>query len=570
MQTDLLIKNAQVYNTTFKKFFLANVLIKGNRFFHIAKDYNPNAQEVIDVQGAYMIPGLIDIHMHIESSMITPSSFSQAAIKNGVTTVVSEPHEIANVFGLEGVTAMINAAENCTCDIFYGIPSSVPSTDEALETTGGSITIPDIDLLLKEKRILCLGEVMNYRKVGVDPNASINKLLEHLRNVAPSLILEGHCPKLTGEDLSRFIYAGVDSDHTEHNYEELYDRFYSGMFVEIQDKMLLPWVIDLLKTNNLFEQCALVTDDVMADTFVSKGHLNALVKKAISLGLRPEDAIYCATHTPARRMNLKDRGSISPGRLADFILISNLEDFDIKAVYKNGRKAYDKLLPNVALTDNFTFPKHFYQSIHLNKVSPKDFMIKVASESDSVICRIMDVRDKSTFTSEIHDSLNVTADGYLDVENSPYALAAVFERHGKNYSVGFGLVSGDIITQGAVASTYAHDHHNLLVLGRNINDMVLAANKVIEMQGGYAIYNNGELLAELALPIAGILSDASVEEVGDNLAQVRAKLKELGYNHYNSIMSLGTLSLIVSPDIKLSNKGLIDVSSGTILSLFVK
>ena len=270
-----------------------------------------------------MIPGLTDIHMHIESSMTTPAFFGKCAGENGVTTVVSEPHEMANVKGIRGILEMISAAKNAPIDIFYGIPSSVPSTSEKLETTGGIIDCSAMKHLLEEKDVVCVGEIMNYRQIIRENDLEISRFLEYLKKEHPGYVIEGHCPSLLDLDLAKFLYLGINGDHTEHTLEEVKQRIENGMFFEIQDKMLKPEILEYICQNQLYEYCSFVTDDTMADALYEQGPLNAVVQKAIDMGFPMEQAIYCATYTPCQRMHFYDRGAIAPGKLADFMLLKD-------------------------------------------------------------------------------------------------------------------------------------------------------------------------------------------------------------------------------------------------------
>ncbi|WP_371367384.1 Adenine deaminase [Sporomusa rhizae] len=568
MDIDLLIQNVVVFNAYCKKFIPADVAILDGKFLYIGKQAigQLHPQKVIDGKGKYLIPGLIDIHMHIESSMATPQAFSHELIKNGITTIVAEPHEIANVLGLEGIQAFQQAAQNCTVDIFWGIPSSVPSTSPELETSGCEINLPELEKLLQNDHVICLGEVMNYVDVINNPHAKTNQFITYIKQKSPHLAIEGHCPKLIGLDLAKFIYAGVDSDHTQQMPLGLQERFLNGMFIEIQEKSLTPEIIDCLINNQMYEHFAFVTDDVMADCLAQEGHLNRIVKKAIQLGMRPEHAIYAATFTPSQRMGLKDRGSIAPGKIADFLLLDSLENLVIFSTYKNGQEVFQQPTYSdfTALPDSF--PKHFYQTVHLAPVREDSFRIKADTTRASASCRIIKVSDGTTFTQELVADIPVR-NGLLDWENSPYCLAAVFERHGKNKNVGLGLIAGAVIERGAVATTYAHDHHNLLVMGKNKQDMVLAANTVISSQGGYCVVDNGKVVAKVDLPVAGILSEASIDEIGRQVALVKQAMQNLGYHHHNPIMSFSTLSLPVSQELKITDKGLIKVAEQKIVDI---
>lgn len=570
MKVDLLVKNVKVFNSYLKKFKDGNVAILNNKFLYIDNNKNIEfeASSTIDGKNQYMIPGFIDIHMHIESSMITPAPFCHHLSKNGVTTIVAEPHEIANVFGKKGIEAMIAAENSINTSIFYGIPSSVPSTSPDLETTGAILDFEEMKNLTSNPKVICIGEIMNYRKVIVDNSLDICKFIEYVKKNKPQYAIEGHCPKLLDLDLAKFLYLGINGDHTEHTFEEFVQRFENGMFMELQAKSISSELINYIKENNLYEHFAFVTDDTMPDTFLHKGHLNVVIKKAIQAGINIENAIYCATFTPARRMNLHDRGVIAPGKKADFLLIDNLKNLHITQTFIDGKEVYNINSEAKYIPTDYKFPEEFYQSVRVEKINEDIFQIPVNNKENEVNCRIIKVIDGSTRTTEIIEKLNVK-NGYLDWENSPYMLIAVFERHGKNGNIGFGLVTGDCIKNGAIATTYAHDHHNLMVIGKNIKDMTKTINRIIELQGGICCVENEEILAEVPLPVAGILSEKTVQELGKEVEILREKMSQLGYKHYNPIMSLCTLSLPVSPALKITDKGLIDVNQGKIVNLII-
>ncbi|MGO5427419.1 adenine deaminase C-terminal domain-containing protein [Fusobacterium mortiferum] len=570
MKVDLLVKNVKVFNSYLKKFKDGNIAILNNKFLYIDNNKNIEfeASSTIDGKNQYMIPGFIDIHMHIESSMMTPAPFCHHLSKNGVTTIVAEPHEIANVFGKKGIEAMIAAENSINTSIFYGIPSSVPSTSPDLETTGAILDFEEMKNLTSNPKVICIGEIMNYRKVIVDNSLDICKFIEYVKKNKPQYAIEGHCPKLLDLDLAKFLYLGINGDHTEHTFEEFVQRFENGMFMELQAKSISSELINYIKENNLYEHFAFVTDDTMPDTFLHKGHLNVVIKKAIQAGINIENAIYCATFTPARRMNLHDRGVIAPGKKADFLLIDNLKNLHITQTFIDGKEVYNINSEAKYIPTDYKFPEEFYQSVRVEKINEDIFQIPVNNKENEVNCRIIKVIDGSTRTTEIIEKLNVK-NGYLDWENSLYMLITVFERHGKNGNIGFGLVTRDCIKNGAIATTYAHDHHNLMVIGKNIKDMTKAINRIIELQGGICCVENEEILAEVPLPVAGILSEKTVQELGKEVEILREKMSQLGYKHYNPIMSLCTLSLPVSPALKITDKGLIDVNQGKIVNLII-
>ena len=568
-KVSLLIKNAKVFNSYLKKFIPADVSVRDGKFYYIDREQSQPfaADEVLDAKGMYMIPGLIDIHMHIESSMMTPGPFGNCLAEYGVTTIVSEPHEIANVKGMRGILEMISAAKDTPIDIYYGIPSSVPSTSEKLETTGGVIDFASMKHLLEEKDVVCVGEIMNYRQIIRENDLEISRFLDYLRSERPGYVIEGHCPSLTGLDLAKFLYLGINGDHTEHTLEEVRQRIENGMFFEMQDKMLKEDVIAYIRDNHLFEYVSFVTDDTMADTLFEEGQLNAVVEKAIRKGFPLEQAIYCATYTPSRRMHLYDRGAIAPGLIADFQLLADPACLRSEYVYKNGAVIYSGE-KGVAARAAHRFPEDFYHSVTLPPLTAEDFSVSAPEGVSSVTVRAIEVSRERTQTKEVSVTMPVR-DGKICWQGSGCLLAMVIERHGKNGNIGYGFLTGDCLKEGAAATTYCHDHHNLLVAGANPEDMQIAVRRIRELNGGFLTVKDGHILAELALPVAGLLSETSLADTAKDLGAVRRSLEELGYVHYNPIMSFGTLGLPVSPALKITDKGLVDVKESKIVPLII-
>lgn len=569
MRVDLFIENVNIYNSYFKTFVKGNAAVLDGRFLYIGRRGADSfeAGQIIDGEGQYMIPGLVDIHLHIESTMVTPETFSYGLIRNGVTTIVPEPHEMANVFGLPGVTEMIRASQHCVADMIYAIPSSVPAT--SLETAGGSIEIEHMDELMRTERIACLGEIMNYVDVINNPDCKTNRILRHIREQYPDLVIEGHVPKLLDLDLQRVIYAGIDSDHTHQSIEGMEARIAAGMFIEIQEKSMTEEVMNYLIGHDVSEHFCFVTDDVMPDSFQKRGHLNHIVRKAIGMGMLPERAIYAATFTPARRMKLSDRGAIAPGKIADFFLTPDVQQLTVGQVYKRGKKVYDAGQDYKQEGERYPFPDYFYQSVQLPLLTEADFTIRTEAADGTYQGRVMMVKNGSTFTEEHHGEVEARG-GEVRWADSPYGLIATFERYGKTGGRAYGLIGGDTIRRGAVATTYSHDNHNLLVVGHNVADMALAANEVIRSQGGFCVVEDGRVLAMLRLPVGGILTEEPLEQAAAAVQRLREAMESLGYNHYNPIMSISTHSLPVSPALKITDFGLIDVNRGRVVSLLVE
>jgi adenine deaminase len=560
----MLIAGALVFNVFRKIFEKQDILIRNGMFIDQGQGISvPADEERLDARGLWMVPALVDIHMHIESSMTVPAEFSRLALPAGTGTVVADPHEMANVFGIEGIRHFMKAKTDM--DIFYGLPSSVPSTDPSCETTGGVIGPEEIAALAEDSRTLCLGEVMNVHGLG---DGVTGKVIAAFKKARPGSPIEGHCPRITGSALSAFIAAGVWADHTHQTPASMLEKISKGMFIEIQRKSLTAENVRAIVENALYEHIALVTDDVMPDDLV-KGHLNLLVQEAIRLGMRPEDAVYCATYTPSRRMMLHDRGAIAPGRIADFILLKDLATFEIASVYKRGKRVEKEPFSE----NTGGFPPHFYTSVRRNPLAREHFVPPLPSgfQGREIRCVTMGIDFHSTFTRRGYRVCPVR-DGTLRWHEAGICLIAVIERYGHEAPVSFGfgegMFEGMPKETGALATSLAHDHHNLLVLGTSEADMVLAANTVIARQGGLAAVRDRALAAFVPLPVGGIVSEAPVEITAESLRVFREVMEGLGYRHQNGIMSLCTLSLLVSPELKISDKGLFDVSSRCPVGLY--
>lgn len=594
MKVDLVIENAWVYRTFRQCFERMDIAVAGGKFFDVSpvSDFVGDSEQrvsarrgewetesVFDGTGKFVIPGLVDIHMHVESSMTYPEEFSRAVVPFGVTTVVADPHESANVFGVEGILSFME--EETELDIFYGIPSSVPATRTEMETSGAEFGEKELRELLRDERVVCLGEVMNFKDLVAEGDTKSKRFLEVCGECGRKIRIEGHCPGLSGGDLAAFIRAGVDADHTEQTAESILEKTDMGMFLELQEKSLKEEVVEVVKRKQLYENIALVTDDTMPDRLM-EGHLNRIVRLAVEKGMPAEKAIYLATFTPARRMHLDDRGIIAPGKKADFVVLPDLESFVPEAVFKDGKRCVDAAAEGVGKRLKRRFPDHFYSSVKCRLALASDFILPVAdfwkeecreealsgkpsgSEiqklSGTAVVNVMQIQTFGTRAKHVQREISVQ-DGNLCWQEAGLCLAAVFERYGKNGNVSWGFVEHALEQKGAVATTWSHDSHNLLVLGNSVEDMVLAQNEVVHMQGGYVTASGGRVTAAAKLPVGGIISDKSLPELAAEIRAVRGEIERMGYVNNNVIMSISTLSLLVSPELKLSDQGLFDVKS---------
>ena len=570
MKADLLLQGAQVFDSAFRCFRTASVAILDGRILYAGTDEEVlkqiEPQEVADLSGRWVIPGLIDIHMHIESSMVTPPVFLKAALQHGTSTCIAEPHEIANVFGTEGIEEFIRLApadDPEHAEVFFGAPSSVPSTD--LEDAGAAVTPEDISFLMKNPRVRCLGEVMDCRTVISDPQSRAARVVKAAETSRTVPIIEGHVPAFLGLDLARILYAGIDSDHCEQTPERMRQRFEMGMFVEMQLKSVTKENIAYLAAHpELTGLWSFVTDDVMADQ-LQHDHLARVVRQAISYGLDPASAIIAATSSPAVRMDLRDRGRIAPGRLADLVVLDSLEGFHVASVIHRGcwvdRDSADT-------SSRHDFPERYYESIHLAPRTLDDFVLSAPKGAGAAVrVHTMEIQERSTFTPDRIRELPVEAGHIVWKKPGDLALARVFERHHGLGLSGTALLSGACLKEGAVASTWVHDHHNLLVVGANEEDMVLAANSVIARQGGLVVVRDGKIVAEMPLPVAGILTEDPLPLAAERLAAVTRALRDQGWGNSNPVMSLCTIALPVSPALKVTDRGLVDVRQAKLVDL---
>ena len=421
-----------------------------------------------------------------------------------------------------------------------------------------------------------------YKRQG---DTKSKRFLEVCGECGRKIRIEGHCPGLSGGDLAAFIRAGVDADHTEQTAESILEKTDMGMFLELQEKSLKEEVVEVVKRKQLYENIALVTDDTMPDRLM-EGHLNRIVRLAVEKGMPAEKAIYLATFTPARRMHLDDRGIIAPGKKADFVVLPDLESFVPEAVFKDGKRCVDAAAEGVGKRLKRRFPDHFYSSVKCRLALASDFILPVAdfwkeecrnecreealsgkpsgSEvqklSGTAVVNVMQIQTFGTRAKHVQREIPVQ-DGNLCWQEAGLCLAAVFERYGKNGNVSWGFVEHALEQKGAVATTWSHDSHNLLVLGNSVEDMVLAQNEVVHMQGGYVTASGGRVTAAAELPVGGIISDKSLPELAAEIRAVRGEIERMGYVNNNVIMSISTLSLLVSPELKLSDQGLFDVKS---------
>ena len=547
---DFLIRNARIINTFTGEIEQADVAIYGGRIAGIG-DYG-KAKEIIDLQGGFLAPGLINGHTHVESSMLHPARYAQAVVPRGTLAAVTDLHEIANVCGLEGVRFVMNWAHRLPLDVIFMAPSCVPATH--LETSGAQIDLEEIRKLLAHHNVTGLGEMMNFPGVVRGDQAVLKKISASKRRV-----IDGHAPGLTGKELNAYLSAGIMSDHESTTLEEGREKLRRGMHLMIREgssernlDALLPLV-----TDNTYKRCFFVVDDRSCSDLLREGDIDAVVRRAISRGLEPVRALQMATINPAEYFRLYDRGAIAPGYRADLITITDLPELEIDMVFYQGKMVARQgkalfSLPRVTaeLTDTVRIRPLTAESLSL-RAKRGDL-----GEENYPVIQII---PEQIITRKAVEKMRVV-DGVVmpDVERDILKLVVV-ERHKASGNIGLGLVKGFGLKRGALASSVAHDSHNIIVVGTNDRDILKAIEEINSLQGGLVVCANQEILASLALPIAGLLSPEPLDVVVSQHEQVEKAAASLGSLPPAPFAILSFLALPVIPELRLTDLGLVDV-----------
>lgn len=546
-KADLVLKNAKYLNVFSNEFLCGDIAVANGLIAGVGK-YDGKTE--IDVSGKLVLPGFIDAHIHLESSMVTPAEFAKAVVAHGTTTVITDPHEITNVMGIDGVEYMIQASQNLPIDIHFMMPSCVPATE--IDESGAELDCKDIDLYLDNKKVLGLAEMMNY--VGVI-NGDKNVLSKIVISQAHHKKIDGHAPELSGNDLNAYIAAGVYSDHECSTFENALEKLRKGQFIMIREgtaahnlKALMP-----LLTQQYYSRCMFATDDKHPSDLLYGGHIDYIVKQALKNGADPIVALKTATHHAARYFLLNNKGAIASGYLADIVVVDNLEDFNVETVFKCGKLVFDGEVKDFsAPTVDEKLAEKCFDTFHLDSVTPSSFKVDgklglIGLVGGELLTRNLGTADK------------------IDVENDILKIACI-ERHKGTNHIGVGYVKGYSLKSGAVATSVAHDSHNIITVGCNDDDIAVAVNAIKDSKGGIAVVENGKIKALLELPIAGLMSDEPLTTVNEKLENAKSSAYELGADKsIDPFMTLSFLSLPVIPSLRITTKGVFDAENWKML-----
>ena len=538
---DVVFKNATYLNVFSNDFCHGDIavsdgLIAGIGSYHGLRE--------MGVCGQFVSAGFIDAHIHLESSLVSPAEFARAVLRHGTTTVITDPHEIANVMGTDGIRYMLQATEGLPIDVHFMLPSCVPATP--MDESGCTLDYQAIDALYDHPRVLGLAEMMNYPGVIQGDPDVIRKILAcqaHHKKI------DGHAPGLSGAALNAYIAAGVYSDHECSTYQDALEKLQLGQFIMIREgtaahnlRALLP-----LLNQQYYSRCMFATDDKHPLDLLQGGHIDYIIREAIACGVDPIIAIKAASHHAARYFLMNNKGAIAPGYLADLVIFDDFRHFQIQQVYKRGRCVFTEgeVLPFDAPAIEPALARRAHETFHLEAVSPQQL---AAGELP-----VIGIVPGELITQNLGRA-------EAPVPTRDLLKIAVAERHHHTGHIGLGYVKGYGLQRGAVATSVAHDSHNIIAIGAGDDDLALAINRIAQLEGGMVVVENGHILSELPLPVAGLMSDAPLEEVNDRLEQAKAAAHRLGVSPgIDPFMTLSFLSLPVIPALKITTHGVFDV-----------
>ncbi len=561
-----LLKNGNVLNVFTDTIEKLDVLIEDKKIIGLDYYSDSDADEVIDLDGKFVCPGFIDGHIHIESTMLTPSNLAKICLKHGTTSIIADPHEIANVSGLNGINYMLQASKGLPMNVYLMASSCVPATpfDEA----GAILRSQNLLSIYDNKRILGLAEMMNYPGV-LSEDADVLKKIED--SIEAGKVVDGHAPLLSGKDLDKYISKGVSSEHECISWEEGLERIRKGQWLMIREGTAAKNLEALLPAFDepYNKRCLLVTDDKHPADLINEGHIDAIIKKAAKLGKSPAVAIRMASLQAAQRFELSYRGAIAPGYVADIIIADNIDNLNIIDVYRDGKKVVDngEVLPFAEPVVEQTILDKVCKSFNLAELSAEDFAVLAGGPANA---RIIKVIPGQIITDQVIESIDLNTNSGIDVDRDILKLA-VIERHHNTGHIGLGFIKGLGLKGGAIASSVSHDSHNLIVVGTNDKDMAIAANEVKNNCGGNVVVKDGKVVCMMPLPVGGLMSDKDVYETAKLNKEIRDAAASLGANEgIEAFMNMAFVSLPVIPHLKMTTTGLVDVDEFKKVSLFVE
>jgi adenine deaminase len=560
-KVDLLLKNARIVNTLSGDIHEDSVAIDGGR---IAGFGEYDAKEVIDLEGAYLMPGFIDGHVHIESSMVSVAEFARAVIPCGTTSAVIDPHEIGNVLGIKGIRYMLDSSVDACLGVYVMLPSCVPSTP--LETSGYTLSATELKELINDPRVLGLGEMMSYPAVIFRDEDTMRKIAMTYETAQGRKAVDGHAPNLEGKNLNAYTAAGIKSDHECTNVREAMMKIRAGMYVMIREgtaaknlKNLLPAVNEANARRFVF-----CTDDRHLEDIATEGHIDNSVRTAIKAGINPVTAVRMASLNTAEYFGIKDLGAIAPGYQADMLVVRNIDTLEIEKVFKKGRLVSENgKIKEGAVKD---YAGKLPLSMNVVNLSPEAFALKAGGKKARAIEVIPHEILTKTAIVQVKEK-----NGYVqaDIENDVLKISVV-ERHHGTGNIAKGLVKGFGLKRGAIASSVSHDSHDIIVVGTNEKDMYTAVSEIVKNGGGITAALDGKIIESLALPVAGLMSEESGLFVREKVKALYAAAEKLGSSIPDPYMAMAFLSLPPLPEIRITDHGVIDAVKFQVTDVFIE
>lgn len=569
---DLVIRNVQLVNVFTAEIYRADIGIKEDRFAAIARYENGTPEfdlegiKEVDADGKFAMPGFVDAHVHIESTMLSPAMFAQAILRHGTTVAVIDPHEVANVMGAEGVKQIVEASQGLPVHILTTIPSCVPAV-LGLETSGAEFYAEDIAELLNLPDVVGVAELMDYPGV-INQNDRMAQIVQTGLN--HNVLNEGHAPRITGRDLHAYLSAGVTSEHESRSTDEIIEKLRAGMNIYIRESSVSKFAdiaAEALQTLPLASNVQMCTDDIAPHDILENGQMNRVIRRCIEEGIPAPMAIRYATLNGAMRFGLRDKGAVAAGFVADLVLVESLEKMDVQDVYVKG----EHVVSNGEVTQEIksSSPLKLYDTVRIPELFEEDFMIHAPFENGKATLRTMEITKTGV---SVMDTVEVdVVDGKIISLPENHIFISVTGRHGQGRKPFVGVMKNAGLKEGAYATTMAHDNHNLVVAGTNAQDMLLAAKALETCGGGLCLVRDGEVIAKVELPLAGLMAPEPIEELAPKVNAFAEKALEMGVKvgRRSPVMAFSSIALTVIPEIRISDLGLVDVVKQEFLPLLM-